>query len=74
MKTLDINSLKQDLSVDPDPYKFNLYLSVESKKLIVEGNPFVKSKEFLSTLLGHFEETQNFDACIDLRKRLDQLN
>ncbi len=65
-----LQDLKKSLGKTPDPFQFNLYLSLENKALILKGNPYVNDQKFLTKLLAYFEAEQNFEACIEIHKRI----
>ena len=73
MARLDIKQLSDSIHQDPDPFKFNLYLTIMNQGKISETNPFRTDKEFLTTLLEHYEAEENYEVCVELIKRVKRL-
>lgn len=74
MEVLNVSLLKKSLDRNPNPFDFNLYLSIQNKKLVVDGNPFASSGEFLEKLLSYFESIECYDGCADVLNRLKDIH
>ena len=55
---------------DVEPYNFYYRLVIQNGGKISEDNPFKDDKDFLHSLLDHFEQQQKYDVCITLLNRL----
>lgn len=73
MARLDIKQLSDSFHRDPDPFKFNLYLTIMNQGKISETNPFRTDRVFLNTLLEHYEAEENYEVCVELIKRVKRL-
>lgn len=73
MARLDIKQLSDSIYKDPDPFKFNLYLTIMNHGKIAETNPFRADKEFLTLLLDHYEAEENYEVCVELIKRVKSI-
>lgn len=73
MARLDIKELSDSISQNPDPFKFNLYLTVMNNGRISEENPFRADRTFLMTLVDHYEAEENYELCVDLIRRVKLL-
>lgn len=72
-KLLDIEQLKHAVETTAEPFDFYLYLTVSNNGHIDQTNPFYNDIDFLKTLLHHYEATENFDLCIEFRRRIKDL-
>lgn len=73
MARLDLKELSASISKDPDPFNFNLYLTVMNNGKLSSDNPFKEDRSFLTTLIEHYEDEENYERCVDYIKRLKQL-
>lgn len=73
MARLDIKALSDSISKDPDPLKFNLYLTIMNNGRLSEDNPFKTDRNFLMTLIEHYEAEENYELCVELIKRVKKL-
>lgn len=72
-KLLNIERLKQSAESSAEPYDFYLYLTVSNGGMLDHSNPYCNDIEFLKTLLHHYEAIEDFDRCVEFRKRIKEL-
>lgn len=73
MARLDIKQLSDSISKNPDPFQFNLYLTIMNNGRLSEENPFKTDRAFLMTLMEHYEAEENYELCVQLIKRVKLL-
>lgn len=73
MARLDIKKLSDSISKNPDPFQFNLYLTIMNNGRLSEDNPFKNDRTFLMTLMEHYEAEENYELCVQLIKKVKQL-
>ncbi len=70
MARIDVSKLSQLIEVDPDPFNFYLYLTISNNGELDENNPYKDDKDFLSTLISHYEAEENYELCVSYIRRL----
>ena len=73
MARLDIKQLSDSISKNPDPFQFNLYLTIMNNGRLSDENPFKTDRMFLKTLIEHYEAEENYERCVELIKKVKQL-
>lgn len=73
MARLDIKQLSDSISQNPDPFQFNLYLTIMNNGRLSEENPFKTDRNFLMTLIEHYEAEERYELCVELIKKVKQL-
>ena len=73
MARLDIKQLSDSIHEDPEPFKFNLYLTIMNQGKISDTNPFREDKVFLTTLIEHYEAEENYAWCVELIKKVKNI-
>lgn len=69
MSKIDIDKLKASVESKHEPFDFHLYLVLSQGGSLTDC-PYCEDKTFLDKLLKHYETTEEYELCLDLRKRL----
>ena len=73
MPRINVQELSRSIEVNPDPFKFNLYLTIMNEGRIDTNNPFKQDRTFLSTLISHYEAEENYELCVGYIRKLKGL-
>ena len=54
MNIININQLLESLQMNPNPFNYNLYMTLVFGKILYT-NPFAQDSSFLTTLVKHYK-------------------
>lgn len=73
MSQIDLRKLSEKVESDPDPFNFNLLVTIMNNGRLDESNVYKDDKEFLCLLISHYESEEHYELCVEYIQRLKSI-